>query len=50
MYKECNVYREIGYLLPIKTKMMALRGQASWAKMTSPRVKLTALVCHPTKK
>jgi hypothetical protein len=30
--------------------MMSLRGQASWAKMTtSLRGKLTALVCHLTK-
>ncbi len=30
--------------------MMSLRGQASWANMTSPGEKLTALVCHPSKK
>ncbi len=30
--------------------MMSFRGQASWAKMTSPRGKLTELSCHPTKK
>jgi hypothetical protein len=29
--------------------MMSLRGQASWAKMTSLRGKQTALVCHLTK-
>jgi hypothetical protein len=27
-----------------------IRGQASWAKMTSPEGKLTAMACHPTKK
>jgi len=32
-----------------KHNMMSLRGQASWAKMTSLRGKLTALACHPTK-
>ncbi len=30
--------------------MMPFRWQASWAKMTSPWGKLTALVCHLTKK
>jgi len=29
---------------------MSFRGQASWAKMTSPGGKLTALAYHPTKK
>jgi len=29
--------------------MTSLRGQASWAKMTSPGGKLTAMACHPTK-
>jgi len=29
---------------------MSFRGQAKWAKMTSPGVKLTALACHPTAK
>jgi hypothetical protein len=29
--------------------MMSLRGQASQAKMTSLRGKLTALACHPSK-
>jgi hypothetical protein len=29
---------------------MSFRGQASWAKMTIPRVKLTAQACHLTKK
>jgi hypothetical protein len=33
-----------------KQKLMSLRGHASWAKMTSPGGKLTALACHPTKK
>jgi len=28
---------------------MSFRGQASWAKMTSPGGKLTAMACHPTK-
>jgi hypothetical protein len=30
--------------------MTSFRGQASWVKMMSPGGKLTALVCHPTKK
>jgi len=30
--------------------MTSFRGQAIWAKMTSPGDKLTALACHPTKK
>jgi hypothetical protein len=30
--------------------MTSFRGQASWAKMTSPWGKLTALTCHLTKK
>jgi hypothetical protein len=29
--------------------MMPFRGQASWAKMTSPGGKLSALVCHQPK-
>ncbi len=29
---------------PVNKKMMSFRGQASWAKMTSPGGKLTALV------
>jgi hypothetical protein len=29
--------------------MTSFRGQASWAKMTSPGGKLTALTCHLTK-
>jgi len=28
---------------------MSLRGQASWAQMTSLRGRLTALACHLTK-
>ncbi len=32
-----------------KQNMMLLRGQASWAKMTSLRGKLTAPACQPTK-
>jgi len=30
--------------------MKSFRGQASWAKMTSPRDKTVALACHFTKK
>jgi len=30
--------------------MTSFRGQASWAKMTSPGGKLAAPACHPTKK
>ncbi len=30
--------------------MTSFRGQVSWAKMASPGGKLTALLCHPTKK
>jgi hypothetical protein len=33
-----------------KQKMTSFRGKASWAKMTSPGGKVTALACHPTKK
>jgi len=33
-----------------KQKMMSFGGQTSWAKMTSPGGKLTALASHPTKK
>jgi hypothetical protein len=29
---------------------MSVRGQASWARMTSPGGKLIALVCHSTKR
>ncbi len=29
--------------------MMSFRGPTSWANMTSPGGKLTALACHPTK-
>jgi hypothetical protein len=29
---------------------MSLRGLVNCAKMTSPEGKVTALVCHPTKK
>ncbi len=32
-----------------KQNMTSLSGQASWAKMTSLRGKLTAPACHPTK-
>jgi hypothetical protein len=34
----------------IYKKMKSFRGEASWAKMASPGVKLTALACHPTNK
>ncbi len=30
-------------------EMMSFMRQASWAKMTSPVGKLTAIACHPTK-
>ncbi len=30
--------------------MASFGGQATWANMTSPGGKLTALACHPTKK
>jgi hypothetical protein len=30
--------------------MTSFRGQASWANMTLPRGKLTAMVCHLTKR
>jgi hypothetical protein len=33
-----------------KQKVMSFGGQTSWAKMTSPRGKLTAAACHLTKK
>jgi hypothetical protein len=33
-----------------KQKMTSFRGQGSWAKMMSPRVKLTSPACHPTKR
>jgi hypothetical protein len=32
-----NVYREIGCLIPMQTKMTSLGRNASWTKMTSPR-------------
>jgi hypothetical protein len=32
-----------------KHNMTSLRGQASWARMTSLGEKLIALTCHPTK-
>jgi hypothetical protein len=50
MDKNTNVCREIGELfLNVNKNMMSLRGQASWAKMTSLRGKLTAPACHLTK-
>ncbi len=30
--------------------MMSFRGQASWAKMMSPKGTLRPLMCYPTKK
>jgi hypothetical protein len=33
----------------VNKTMTSLMGQASWAKMTSPGGKLTALMCHPTR-
>ncbi len=37
-------------VIPVcKQNMTSLRGQASWAKMTSLRGKQAALVCHLTK-
>jgi hypothetical protein len=42
------VVRLVSYFMS-EQKMMSSRGQASWAKMTSPGGKLTALACHPTK-
>jgi hypothetical protein len=48
-FSEGKTNVEIGYLLLIETKMTSFRGQASWAKMTSPGGKLTTLACHPTK-
>ncbi len=40
---------KVGYSY-CKPKMMSFGGQASWARMASAVGKLTALVCHPTKK
>jgi hypothetical protein len=34
----------------VNKEITSFRGQTSRAKMTSPGGKLTALVCHPTKK
>ncbi len=45
-----NVSREIVSYSQCKQKMMLFKGQASWAKMTSPGGKLKALACYPTKK
>jgi len=44
-----NVCREMGWYLVCKQKMTSFRGQASWAKVASPRVKLTAMACPSTK-
>jgi len=43
------VESKVGYSYS-KPKMMSFRGQASWERMMSTGGKLTALVCHPTKK
>jgi hypothetical protein len=40
---------QVSYFL-CKQKMTSFRGQTSWGKMTSPKGKQTAPVCHPTKK
>jgi hypothetical protein len=45
--KQCC--REIVSYTEWKQNMMSLRGQASWAKMTSLGGKLTASAGHPTK-
>ncbi len=37
-------------ILNVNKKLMSLRGQASWMKMTSPGCKLNTLACHRTKK
>jgi hypothetical protein len=41
-------YRYSLVILECKQNMTSLRGQASWAKMTSLGGKLTALACHLT--
>jgi hypothetical protein len=46
--KQC-LYRDRLAIPQCKQNMMSLRGQASWAKMTSLGGKLTAPACHPTK-
>jgi hypothetical protein len=46
---DINVCREIGWLFLNVKHMTSLRVQASWAKITSLRGKLTALACHPKK-
>jgi hypothetical protein len=43
------LYRDRLVIPECKHNMTSLRGQASWAKMTSLRGKLTALAWHPTK-
>ncbi len=37
-------------IIPDENKKTSFRGQASWAKMSSPGGKLTALVYHLTKR
>ncbi len=41
--------RLVSYSL-CKQKMSSFRGQARWAKMTSPGGKLKSMVCHTNKK
>ncbi len=45
-----NVSRDIGQLFPMYTKNDVIRGQANQAKNDVTWGKLTALVCHPTKR
>jgi hypothetical protein len=47
---ENNVSKEMFSYSLCKQKMPSFSGQAGWAKMTSPGVKLTAPGCHLTKK
>jgi hypothetical protein len=49
-FSEGKTNVEIGYLLLIETKVTSFRGQASWAKMTSPVTRLTTLACHLAKR
>ncbi len=49
MYDTMFSVRLVSYY-QCKEKMTSFRGQASWAKITSPVGKLRALACHPTKK
>ncbi len=43
------LYRDMLVIPECKQKMASVRGQASLAKMTSLRGKLTTPECHPTK-